>query len=260
MITISCILPMYNSGRTIFRALESIKEQTFKGSLQIIVVDDGSTDYSISIVKKFKKENFKLWIDIKSKVNGGVSTARNFGLSYAVGDYIAFLDSDDFWLREKLQVQFDTIMENPDIHLLGSTTDGIKLNRFLGKKVERLIKMDPYKYVIKSQLATSTVFFKKDIYDKIGGFDESMKYSEDMNYWMRIMEYYNCYLLNVPLVVMEQNNNMKHGGGLSNKLWKMEKGELKNINYIYSKDLISIPQYAFAIMFSLLKFFKRVII
>lgn len=257
MILISCIVPMYNSSKTIIRALESIKNQNFIGKIQIVVIDDGSSDNSLSVVENFININTDLWIDLIKKENGGVSTARNEGMQFAKGQYIAFLDSDDFWMPEKLQVQFDTMSANEHIDLLGCNADGNILNRYLGLKADRIILLSPFKYTIKTLLITSTVFFKKSIYDTIGGFDINMKYSEDMNYWLRIMERFNCYFLNESLVVMEHNDNMKHAGGLSNKLWEMQKGELFNIRSIYKMGLLNNLQYFIALNFSFLKFLKR---
>lgn len=257
MTLISCIIPMYNSSKTILRALESIKNQTYLGKFQIIVVDDGSNDQSISLVEGFKNRNSDLWIDLIKKKNGGVSSTRNLGMKYAQGEYIAFLDSDDHWLDEKIDLQLNVMISQKNIHLLGCTGDGITLKRVLGRKVGRLIPLEPFGYVLKSQLITSTVLFKREVYERIGGFDESMKYAEDMNYWLRSMEHFKCYLLNKPLVIMEYNNDMKHSGGLSSKLWAMEKGELKNIRDVYNKEQINFGEYIFASLFSFLKFIKR---
>lgn len=260
MILISCIVPMYNSAKTIIRALESIKSQTYKGKLQIIVVDDGSIDSSFRLVSDFKMENSELWIDLLMKTNGGVSSARNEGMKCAQGDYISFLDSDDVWLSEKLEVQFESMVNNPIIDLLGCRTNTIVQKKSFVKSRNDLIPLVPFGYVIETQLITSTVFFKREIYERIGGFDESMKYAEDMNYWLRSMEYFKCFVLNTPLVYMEENSSMKHSGGLSNKLWAMEKGELKNIKYIYKKGHVNYGEYIFATVFSFLKYIRRVVL
>lgn len=257
MTLISCVIPMYNSSKTILRALESIKNQTYQGKFQIIVVDDGSNDESVFLVEKFKKDNLNLWIDLIKKENGGVSSTRNLGMKYAQGEYIAFLDSDDHWLKEKIELQFNVMISQQNIHLLGCTGDGVVPKRVLGSKADELIPLEPFGYALKSQLITSSVLFKREVYERIGGFDESMKYAEDMNYWLRSMEYFKCYLLNKPLVVMEYNNDMKHSGGLSSKLWDMEKGELKNIREIYNKEQINFCEYIFASVFSFFKFIRR---
>lgn len=89
---VSIIVPVYNSQRTIERCLTSILEQTYR-NLEIIVVDDGSTDNSVQIINKYKVDGR---IHLVSKKNGGVSSARNTGLSIAKGDFIQFVDSDDY--------------------------------------------------------------------------------------------------------------------------------------------------------------------
>ncbi|MEH7440146.1 glycosyltransferase family A protein, partial [Neobacillus drentensis] len=93
---ISVVIPMYNSKDTIERALDSIKNQTaFHEIGEIIVVNDGSKDNSLEIVKRYSESNKSMQIKIIDKENGGVSTARNAGLKMAQGEYIALLDSDD---------------------------------------------------------------------------------------------------------------------------------------------------------------------
>lgn len=257
MILVSCIVPMYNSSKTILRALESIINQNFIGELQIVIVDDGSFDDSVALVQEFIKFNKEFWIDIIRKQNGGVSSARNEGMKFAKGQYIAFLDSDDFWLPEKLKLQIEIMNSDNNIDLLGCMADDNILDKYLGKKVDRILLLSPFNYTIKTILITSTVIFKKNVYDRIGGFNLDMKYCEDMNYWLRIMQYFNCYLLNQSLVVMEHNNQMKHAGGLSSKMWEMEKGELHNLALINKIGLINKVQYIFSVIFSLLKFARR---
>jgi len=99
---ISVVIPMYNSRDTIIKSLDSIKYQTALDKIfEIIVVNDGSTDDSLEIVKKYKELNPSLTIIIIDRHNGGVSVARNEGMKIAKGDWIALLDSDDEWLPNK---------------------------------------------------------------------------------------------------------------------------------------------------------------
>jgi len=107
---VSVIIPMYNSRDTIINALNSVKNQTaIDQILEIIVVNDGSTDDSLILVKKYKKLNPQLPIVVFDKPNGGVSTARNKGMEITNGDWIALLDSDDEWLPHKLEVQIKLV-------------------------------------------------------------------------------------------------------------------------------------------------------
>lgn len=251
---------MYNSSQTIIRAIESVKNQTYSGQVQILIVDDGSTDNSVTLVEDFKKANRSLWIDLFKKENEGVSIARNLAMDNAKGNFFAFLDSDDVWLENKLEVQLSVLNSNSEIDLIGCTANGLIITKVLGRDVGSLIHLSPFRYVIKSLMSTPSVLFRREVYDKVGGFDESFKYAEDLNYWLKCMKYFNCYVLNEPLIYVESNVNLKNSGGLSSKLWEMEKGVLKNIKFIYEEGQINFIQYYFSSIFSFIKFIRRTII
>lgn len=102
---VSVILPVYNSEKYIAETIESVLLQTYK-KIELIVVDDCSTDASADIIKKYKDERIKY---LKNKKNGGVAIARNNGMNAASGRYIAFIDSDDTWEKHKLAQQIDQL-------------------------------------------------------------------------------------------------------------------------------------------------------
>ena len=110
---ISVIIPMYNSKDTIKSAVESVLNQTYSEPVEIIVINDGSKDGCEKIVEEIILNNqTNRTIKLINKPNGGVSSARNRGIKEASGDWIAFLDSDDIWLPEKLQKQVNEIEKN----------------------------------------------------------------------------------------------------------------------------------------------------
>ncbi len=114
MIKVSIIVPVYNVENYVGKCLQSLVNQTLEG-IEIIVVNDGSTDNSKELIKKFMKENISSNIIYVEKENGGLSDARNYGMKYAKGEYIAFLDSDDYvenTMYEKLYNK--AISENAD--------------------------------------------------------------------------------------------------------------------------------------------------
>ena len=97
---ISVIIPAFNRAHCILNAVESALTQTLS-PLEVLVIDDGSVDGTSELF-----ENTSSMVRYLTKVNGGVSSARNYGLKHAKGDWIAFLDSDDVWLPEKLTLQW----------------------------------------------------------------------------------------------------------------------------------------------------------
>jgi glycosyltransferase involved in cell wall biosynthesis len=110
---ISVIIPMYNSKNTIKSAIESVLNQTYKEPIEIIVVNDGSKDGCEKIVEKMIINNqTNRTIKLINKPNGGVSSARNRGIKEANGEYIAFLDSDDIWHPQKLELVFEALKDD----------------------------------------------------------------------------------------------------------------------------------------------------
>ena len=150
---VSIIIPVYNSEKYLRKCFESIKNQTFK-DLEIIVVNDGSTDNSLNICKEFGKEDKR--VKIISKKNEGLSSARNAGLEITNGDIITFLDSDDYLDKHYIQKSFDLMVsKNADIVIMQmcnvaeSTNDAVIIN----KKVET--------YVFDSERAIEESLYQK---------------------------------------------------------------------------------------------------
>lgn len=116
---ISVIIPCYNSSKTIERAIESVINQTLLPK-EIIVVDDCSNDNTLELLNNFKKKNLKFNIVILSlEKNVGAASARNRAWDIAKYDFIAFLDSDDSWHNKKLEIQYNFMINNPQIVLTG---------------------------------------------------------------------------------------------------------------------------------------------
>lgn len=257
---ISVIIPMYNSEKTIIRSLESVQKQTYLQYIhEVIVINDGSTDNSKSIVEKFADSNPDFPLKLINKENGGVSSARNEGLKYAKGDWLALLDSDDEWLDNKIEVQVEIIKEHPQIDFLGGSIDNSDL-RILGRKINQLYKAKLNDLCIKVFPQTSTALFRRKIYDDIGGYDENQRYGEDANYFMKICYAYNYYYLPKRLVVYDGGKPSFGYSGLSSNLKGMQDGVMKNIRELRSKKLISPLFYYFLLAFNNIKYVRRVLI
>lgn len=254
---VSVVIPMYNSEKTIERAITSIINQTYKGPIEIIVVNDGSKDNSQKIVEQFIVNNPESEIKLINQQNGGVSKARNTGLKNVTGDLIALLDADDAWYEEKLDIQTQILNKNTTIDFLGASFEGFG---FKNKKEGELVRIEFKNLLFKNYFQPSTIIFKKNVFNKIGFFDENQKYAEEGNYFMRIAKEFNCYFLNQNLIIFGDGKSGFGESGLSANLEEMEKGELKNLKFAYKEGWINPILYATTVCFSLLKYFRRILI
>lgn len=258
---ISVVIPMYNSKDTIERALDSIKTQTaFHEIGEIIVVNDGSKDNSLEVVKRYSESNKRMPIKIIDKENGGVSTARNAGLKMAQGEYIALLDSDDEWLPRKTEVQLDIFKKNPSLSLIATNLNNQKFDRFLYKKFNYLTEISTIDLVFKNFFQPSTVMFKKSLIEQIGLFPEDQKYAEEGNFFMRASYFANCALVNESFLNFGNGKQGFGESGLSANLVEMQKGEIRNLRFAKKEGFISGILFLTAFMFSYLKYFRRIII
>lgn len=184
MITISVIIPAYNAENTLSRALQSVKEQIFQ-PLEIIVIDDGSTDQTASIVESFP--GVKL---IRQK-NSGPSVARNTGIFSANASYIAFLDADDAWQENHLQEINNTYTLYPDLEWYSCSYKIIKDGVITHKKNLRQdtpIKIDYFFHYSKFGyfINTNTIAIKTIIAKELGGFNANWQQGEDWTLFTRI--------------------------------------------------------------------------
>ncbi|MGJ1303906.1 glycosyltransferase family 2 protein [Sphingobacterium sp. UBA5980] len=256
-IDVSVVIPMYNSEHTIVRALQSVVQQTYQGNVEIIVVNDGSQDNSENEVITFKQAYPQVDLKLISQPNGGVSKARNTGLRNISGDYIALLDSDDAWLEDKLIKQINIINSDHSIDFLGGSFHGFG---FKNKKVGELVKIKFKDLLFKNYFQPSTIIFKKEVLDRIGFFDETQRYAEEGNYFMRVANAFNCFFLNENVIIFGDGKAGFGESGLSANLKEMEKGELKNLKFAYKQGWINPILYIFTICFSLLKYLRRILI
>ena len=258
--TISVIIPMFNAENTIETALDSIKNQTYKCEYEIIIVNDGSNDASKTIVENYIIRNPQMNITLVDQANGGVSKARNEGLRRAKGGYIALLDSDDEWLPKKIEKQMSIFEKNSDIDLLGTNRNNEHFKSFLGLKFNYLTRISSKLLLMKTFLVTPSVIFKNKILDNTGFFDEQQKFAEEGDYWIRICNKNNCYLVNESLVITGGGKPNFGFSGLSSNLWQMEKGELKNMKTALNLKIINFFEYFFLVSYSVIKFIIRLII
>ena len=250
---VSVIIPMYNSKDTIKSAIESVLNQTYKEPIEIIVVNDGSKDGCEKIVEKMIINNqTNRTIKLINKPNGGVSSARNRGIKEANGEYIAFLDSDDMWHPQKLELVFEALKDD-SIKFIGHS---YTLENNFDKKfnLEKLSKVSFTKLLLKNFAVTPSIIIKKEICEY---FDETMTHTEDHELWLRITLKTDVHYLDLPLTTLGRPTMTR--GGLSANRWAMRKGELQMYKNIirYKKSLTLL--YPFLVIFSLAKHLRHII-
>ncbi|NLN32977.1 MAG: glycosyltransferase family 2 protein [Flavobacteriaceae bacterium] len=185
----SVIIPLYNKAKYIQRAIESVLNQTYQ-NFEIIIVNDGSTDESMEIVSLISLEDKR--IKLISQENHGVSSARNMGIANASYDYIAFLDGDDFYHNNFLEVIFNLIQKHDSIEVISSF---ISVNKEF-KEINHIeyfqvLKKDFFKLLIRYHplLSSSSTVIKKDlIVNNHLKFDINLKFGEDTDFWNQCVE------------------------------------------------------------------------
>jgi glycosyltransferase involved in cell wall biosynthesis len=184
---ISVVIPAYNAAPAILESLRSVQSQTFK-SFEVIIVDDGSTDNTAEIAQRVSSEDSRFTL-IRQR-NGGSSVARNTAIARAKGDWIAFLDADDFWFPEKLARQARLIEQDPTANLVFTNLlywDGERDLYSAFPPNEPLLEGDPIRRLIfASVYLTSSVLVRRDLLLKAGPFDPEFRLSQDWDMWLRL--------------------------------------------------------------------------
>jgi len=190
---VSIVIPTYNHAKFIGKALESVIDQTYK-NWEAIVIDNNSTDDTDKVINQYNDPRIKY---LKINNDGVIAKSRNLGIKEAKGEWIAFLDSDDWWTKDKLEVCLSKICKNVDF--IHHATEYVnKSKSFLTKKI---IKGREFKKPILndlligtitkgSQISNSSVIVRKNILIKIGGLNENkiLVGSDDYDTWLRIAQ------------------------------------------------------------------------
>lgn len=177
---VSCIVPVFNGERYLGEALHSLLAQTYT-SVEIIVVDDGSTDRTPQILKNFGKQIRSLRQD-----NGGPAAARNSGVGIAQGDFIAFLDADDLWHPEKLTRQLSCLEARPGIDLCVSHMQNFWSPQF--KTQAEHFRNHPLAKPMPGYFSLQTLCIRRNVFDAIGLFNTELRLCEDVQWFLRAIE------------------------------------------------------------------------
>ncbi|MFH2141155.1 MAG: glycosyltransferase [Bacteroidota bacterium] len=193
---VSIIMPVFNGEKFIRFAIESVINQTYR-DFEFIIINDASTDNTKSIIEEYIDSDNRIKI-ITNDENIKIVRSINIGLKHAKGEFIARIDSDDIWEKDKLEQQIKYLSQNPSLHLLGTSKIIIDENGNIMKSNEKKIYnyKDIKKNILKYNLfCHSSVIFKKSLTDSIGYYNEVYKNSEDYEYWIRIITLYESEIL-----------------------------------------------------------------
>ncbi len=230
MNAVSVVIPTYNRRMTLGRCIESVLGQTVAPEA-VLVVDDGSTDGTADWVGKTYPQ-----VTVIEQENSGVSAARNTGIKNAVTDWIAFLDSDDCWMADKLEKQIGALEMN-SVYRLCHTEE-----RWIYRGKERVVA-GPYRkkggWIFERCLpvcaiSPSTVVIHRSVFEEVGLFDESLPACEDYDLWLRITSRMPVLLVDEPLIE-------KHGGheGQLSAGWGLDRYRIRALQKILKEGQLS---------------------
>ena len=250
---ISVVIPCFNSATTIERALRSVEHQTTK-SHEVLVVDDASSDNTVSVIEQYALTSSLNIRVIKQSVNGGPSVARNAAWNVATGEFIAFLDADDQWHPQKLELQLGAMLANPTCvmsfhdHLFGSSEqfETLPFATFTSQATLR-------NYLVRNRSATPTVMLRTALTER---FTSTKRYAEDYLLWMTIIAQHGS-ALHVHATLAHCSNPGYGGSGQSGKLWKMERSELSGFVSLWRSGALSLPTLVAVSIWSIAKYLLR---
>jgi glycosyltransferase involved in cell wall biosynthesis len=210
---VSVVIPVFNAEKWLFSLLTSIKAQTYK-NLELIVIDDGSTDGSLDIAQRYAVQNPEIIMRVMSQENRGVSDARNLGIMNCSGEYIAFVDSDDLWFSNKIEKQVTAVTKSGSgviacSYVIFSDSNSkiletVKPN-WSTKGVRNWLLFRSY-----GGLLSSTLLINKDVLQKVNGFKSNLSLSADIEFAWRLIKISNVECISEPLVAYRLRPNQMH--------------------------------------------------
>ena len=232
-IKVSVIIPAYNSAKFIREAIESVYSQTYK-NLEIIIIDDGSTDDTKKIAQNYN-ERIKYFY----QKNMGPASARNSGIKKSTGDYIAFLDADDIWEKTKIEKQLSILKKYPKYKFVYCDANFVNSNKITipnyPRRVE-ILKGDILLPFINTYfLLLPTIILDSKCISKIGYFNNNLKVGEDFDFILRLTKNYKGYGIGEKLYIRRVHEN-----SLSRQDYKLDS---QNDIYILKKFIKENPVY-----------------
>jgi glycosyltransferase involved in cell wall biosynthesis len=237
MPNISVIIPTYNATKTVLATIASVQAQTYR-DIEIIVINDGSTD---NLLEYLAPTVTDARVKIYSYPNAGLPVARNRGIARSTGEYIAFVDADDLWTPDKLELQLQALEANPQAGLAYSWT------YFMEEDGERYHTDRPIWFqgnVLKDLMLWnflchgSNPLIRRSVIESVGEFDPTLPSAEDWDYWLRIAAQWEFALVPQPQIYYRQS-----GGAMSAKVEVMEAAQLEVLDRALKRAPASLQSY-----------------
>ncbi len=233
---VSVVIPTYNRRDSVREAIASAVAQSYP-DVEVIVVDDGSDDGTAEVVREFQEFEVVQYV---YQANRGVSAARNVGVARARGELIAFLDSDDVWQPDKLAYQVALFQEHSDVQIC--QTDEIWLRNG--------VRVNPHQKHHKTGgdifarslelclVSPSAVMMRRALFERVGGFDETLPACEDYDLWLRITARMPVHFIALPLVVKRGG----HADQLSHRFWGMDRFRVQALCQLLESGVLAEEQ------------------
>lgn len=257
---VSVVVPCYRCAATVARAVQSVAAQTQQPT-ELILVDDASGDATLQQLHALQAQ-YGAWIKVVSlQANAGAASARNAGWKLATQPYIAFLDADDAWHPQKIEIQYGYMRQHPDVALSGhlcrqSPEDAKGAISWPMTWMGDVQEVTWSQLLLRHQFVTPSVMLKRDITPR---FLEGARHMEDHRLWLEIV---GLPLRSVRLEVeLAAVFKAAYGAsGLSADMWRMERAELANYQYFHDQGKLSMVQLFLLQAYSLVKFLRRLVI
>ena len=243
---VTVLLSVYNGSSSLERCLGSIASQTFQ-AFAIVCVDDGSTDNSLEVLKRWQKKLVSRLIILRNQKNIGLTKSLNKGLHVIRTPYTARVDTDDWWDREKLAKQVAFLEQNSDYGVVGCNYINVGSSgeqKVVLNETDTAIRRDIIK---RNPFAHSCVVFRTNLIQKLGGYDNSIRYGQDYDLWLRCYPFTKFYNLQEFLChrtvgrgisVEKQRQQMIQG--IKTQIKYIRKYRLPIVNYIYLLELLGL--------------------
>ncbi len=255
---VSVIIPCFRCAKTIERAIASVAAQTVLPA-EVILVDDASSDDTRELLQELANQYAKGWIIlVLLDQNVGAGSARNAGWAAANQPLIAFLDADDAWHHQKIEIQHTFMLKNPDVALSGHGFRLIKQGFLPCWDVQKghVLLIGKWTMILSNRFVTPSVMLRRDVVHR---FVERQRYMEDHMLWLKVV----CGGAKVVKLSEDLAAIYKDPfgvTGLSSRVWLMERSDLGNYHRLYKDGSINAVQFVPLIAYSMLKYLRRLVI